>query len=74
MLKRMPLGYPADSPYGYILRHKDFVVSSRKSESYFCDAGWLDRVVADFRLLCPLNKFLNYTVRSHFGLEQTLDE
>jgi uncharacterized protein (TIGR02453 family) len=74
MLKRMPLGYPVDSPYGYILRHKDFVVSSRKSESYFCESGWLDRVVEDFRLLRPLNEFLNYTVRSHFGLEQTLDE
>jgi uncharacterized protein (TIGR02453 family) len=74
MLKRMPLGYPVDSPYGYILRHKDFVVSSRKSESYFCDSGWLDRAVEDFRLLCPLNKFLNYTVRSHIGLEQTPDE
>jgi uncharacterized protein (TIGR02453 family) len=74
MLKRMPLGYPVDSPYGYILRHKDFVVSSRKSESYFCDDGWLDRVVADFRLLRPLNEFLNYTVRSHIVLDQTLYE
>jgi len=67
MLKRMPEGYPADNPYGYILRHKDFVVSAAKSESFFCTEGWIDRVVADFRILQPFNRFLNYTVSEFFG-------
>lgn len=67
-LKRMPAGFPADSPYGYILRHKDFCVSSVKPDAFFREDDWMERVVADFRLLLPFNRFLNYTVDEYLGL------
>ncbi|MDR1602030.1 MAG: DUF2461 domain-containing protein [Tannerella sp.] len=67
MLKRTPPGYPSGGPYDYILRHKDFIVSSTKPESFFCADDWIDRTVEDFKILQPFNHFLNYTVSDFFG-------
>jgi uncharacterized protein (TIGR02453 family) len=67
LLKRMPAGFPTDCPYDYILKHKDFVVSSMKPESFFCADDWMDRVVDDFRKLQSFNRFLNYTAGEYFG-------
>ena len=66
LLKRMPAGYPSDSSYAYILKHKDFIVSSSKPESFFLTDDWLDRVTGDFETLYPFNRFLNYTVRPFY--------
>nr|WP_321522618.1 DUF2461 domain-containing protein [uncultured Macellibacteroides sp.] len=62
LLKRMPVGFPADMPYGDILKHKDFCVASVKPESFFAGEDWIDRAIAEFQKLLPLNRFLNYTV------------
>ena len=62
MLKRMPAGFPADMEHGDILRHKDFCVYTPKPDEFFFQEDWMDKVIADFRLLQPFNRFLNYTV------------
>lgn len=67
MLKRMPAGYPADSPYGYILKHKDFSVICNKPEAFFNQDGWMDEAAACFEKLLPFNRFLNYTVDEYLG-------
>ena len=66
-LKRMPVGYPADMEHGYILKHKDFCVASPKGDDYFTADDWMERTVADFKLLLPFNRFLNYTVDEYLG-------
>ena len=66
-LQRMPDGFPKDSPYGYILKHKSFVVSCEKPESFFCSENWIDKATEDFKFLFPFNKFLNYTIGEFFG-------
>lgn len=66
-LKRMPVGFPTDSPYGEILKHKDFTVMGYKSDDFFTRKDWIDKVVDDFRLLIPFNQFLNYTVEEYLG-------
>jgi uncharacterized protein (TIGR02453 family) len=68
-LKRMPDGFPKDSPYGEILKHKYFIVSSGKPEEFFYTKDWMEKVVEDFRLLYPFNRFLNYTIGEFFGKE-----
>ena len=67
MLKRMPDGFPKDYQYDYILKRKSFIVSNNKPEEFFYSKGWIDEVVENFRLLYPLNKYLNYTVGSFLG-------
>ncbi len=67
-LTRMPAGFPADSPYGDILRHKDFCVMSTQPDCFLSGADWLDRAAETFRLLLPFNRFLNYTVEEYLGL------
>ena len=67
VLKRMPVGYPSDFKYGEILRHKDFCVVSNKPDSFFFSSDWMEKVVADFKLLYPFNRFLNYTVDEYLG-------
>lgn len=66
-LTRMPEGFPADSPYGYILKHKDFCVTSPKTDSFMKHDGWIEKVVAGFAELIPFNRFLNYTVNEYLG-------
>ena len=67
MLQRMPDGFPKDSPYESILKHKYFVVSCNKPESFFEKYNWMDEAVEDFKVLFPFNKFLNYTIGEFFG-------
>jgi uncharacterized protein (TIGR02453 family) len=67
LLKRMPDGFPKDSPYESILKHKYFVVSSMKPEAFFYSEDWQEKVTEDFRVLHPFNKFLNYTMGEFFG-------
>jgi len=67
MLQRMPDGFPKDSPYAYILRHKYFVVSCPKPDSFFFETHWMDQVTEDFKRLVPFNTFLNYTMGEFFG-------
>ena len=69
MLQRMPDGYPKDSPYEYILKHKYFVVSCEKPESFFDADNWMDKAVEDFKVLYPFNKFLNYTIGEFFDIK-----
>ncbi len=61
-LKRMPVGYPSDFEYAEILKHKDFCVVSQKPDSFFMTDDWMEKTIADFKLLQPFNRFLNYTV------------
>lgn len=67
MLKRMPVGFPADSPYDYILKHKDFSVICNKPDTFFSQPGWMAESVECFRKLLPFNRFLNYTVDEYLG-------
>ena len=66
-LKRMPTGYPTDTPYGDILRHKDFCVVTQQPETFFSQPDWMEQTAAIFELLLPLNRFLNYTVDEYLG-------
>ena len=66
-LKRMPAGYPVDSPYADILKHKDFVVSSKKPDAFFSTKNWEDQVIEDLKKLRPFNQFLNYTINEFLG-------
>ena len=56
-----------DSPYGYIMKHKDFSVVSYKPDNFFYATDWMDKAVDDFKLLLPFNRFLNYTVDEYLG-------
>lgn len=67
ILKRMPVGYPSDCPYDYILKHKDFSVLSNQPESFFTQPDWMERSVAYLEKLLPFNRFLNYTVDEYMG-------
>ena len=66
-LSRMPQGFPTEAAHGEILKYKSFVVSSVKTEAFFCADDWIDRTVAEFKLLQPFNPFLNYTIGEFFG-------
>jgi uncharacterized protein (TIGR02453 family) len=67
VLKRVPDGFPKDSPRGDLLRHKNFIVSAVKPEEFFYSKDWMDEVVENFSVLYPFNRFLNYTVGEFFG-------
>lgn len=66
-LKRMPVGFPADYPYDYILKHKDFCVYTSKPDSFFAQPDWMEQAVEDFKKLFPFNRFLNYSVDEFNG-------
>lgn len=67
MLSRVPAGFPPDTPYADILKHKNFTVGSYKPDSFFEKEDWMDKAIVDFKTLQPFNRFLNYTVDEYLG-------
>jgi len=49
------------------LKHKDFVVSSKKPDAFFSTKNWEDQVIEDLKKLRPFNQFLNYTINEFLG-------
>lgn len=66
-LTRVPAGFLSDAPYAEWLKYKDYSVMSRKDESFFTSSDWMQKTLADFRLLQPLNRFLNASVDEYYG-------
>lgn len=67
VLKRMPVGYPADFKCDEILRHKDFSFSATLPDDFFMTEDWLEKTADSFEKMLPFNNFLNYTVDEFLG-------
>lgn len=57
-LKRAPRGYPPDHPYVEDLKRKDFIAVTEFGFDATADAGFADRVAADFAASRPFMAFL----------------
>ena len=57
-LKRPPRGYPAEHPYVEDLKRKDFIAAADFDFEAAADAGFADRVAADFAAAIPFVAFL----------------
>ena len=57
-LKRPPRGYPAEHPYVEDLKRKDFIAVAGFDFEAAADAGFADRVAADFAAAIPFVAFL----------------
>lgn len=69
MLKTMPKSFPKDFAYPDLLKYKDYVINTGKSEAFFNDPVWIEKVAADFKVMEPFNRFLNYTVDECLDLD-----
>lgn len=59
-LKNVPRGYDKDSPVAEYLKHKTWALEYHVERAAFLDAeGFLDLAVKQFRLMRPLNDYLN---------------
>lgn len=63
-LKRIPAGFPADSPYADLLRQKDWCVERPIDEEFLFADGFVDRAVAEFRktgaFVAQINRAVQY--------------
>jgi uncharacterized protein (TIGR02453 family) len=59
MLKTAPKGFPADHPAADLLRHKHFTATVGLTDAEIVAPDLTKRVVQTFRLLKPLNDWLN---------------
>ena len=57
-LKRAPRGYPPEHPYVEDLKRKDFIAVAEFGFDAAADAGFADRVAADFAAAKPFMAFL----------------
>lgn len=62
MLKTVPRPFPKDFKYAKLLMRKDYVIVGHKPENFFQHEDWVQKTAADFKILQPFNRFLNYTV------------
>lgn len=58
-LKRVPTGYPADSPYADYLKLKDFYLDKAISNDFLLDADLLENTVREFQKTAPFLQFVN---------------
>ncbi len=57
-LKRVPPGFPADHPFGAVLKRKDHFASEAFTLADVGSAGFIDRYIETCREFSPLMKFL----------------
>jgi uncharacterized protein (TIGR02453 family) len=62
-LKTAPKGFPKDHQYIDLLRYKSFVFSNQLKNSDLLGKDFLDKIVYSFRLLHPVNAFLNEALK-----------
>jgi uncharacterized protein (TIGR02453 family) len=58
-LKRMPRGYAEDHPAADWLRFNSFTVSTDYTDKQMLAPDLIDRAMADYKLMLPLNRWLN---------------
>jgi len=58
-LKNPPKGFPSDFPYLEFLKHKSFYVWTPFSDEDLASGEFIEKGVAVFREIHPLNRFLN---------------
>ena len=62
-LKRVPTGFPADSPYAEMLKLKDFYLEQPIAEEFLLAPDLLERTVEQFRRTQPFIAILNRAIR-----------
>ena len=62
-LKRVPTGFPADSEYAELLKHKDWCIGRPVDEKFLLAPDLAGRVVAEFRKTHPFIELLNRAVQ-----------
>jgi uncharacterized protein (TIGR02453 family) len=63
-LKTPPKGYPKDFEHIDLLKYKSYIVSRSFDTPTLTGDGLVGEVVRAFRLMYPLNKFINYALGS----------
>lgn len=61
-LKTPPKGFPVDCQCIELLKHKSYCVSSPLSPMDLCSEDFIEKGIAIFREVYPLNRFLNETL------------
>ena len=67
-LKIVPRPFPRDCEHAEWLKRKDYVVLNVKPDSFFDSPDWIEKTAHDFKIMKPLNDFLNYTVDEVYDL------
>jgi uncharacterized protein (TIGR02453 family) len=63
-LKSPPKGFPKDFEYIDLLKYKSYIVSRSFNTDTVTGNGLLEETIKAFRLIYPLNKFINYALGS----------
>ena len=62
-LKRVPMGFPAESEHADLLKQKDYCLEKRVSEEFVLSDGLPERLVEEFRTTKPFLDQLNRAIR-----------
>lgn len=63
MLRRVPAGFPADSPYADLLRLKEVALCRPFGDAFLEGGGLLERTLEHFRLAAPFVRQINRAVQ-----------
>lgn len=61
-LKRVPNGFPADSPYAEYLKMKHLYLGMQVDDEFMTAPGLLERTLAEFKKTVDFNHFLNRAI------------
>lgn len=62
-LKRVPLGFPADSEHAELLKHKDWCVEKKIDEKFLLAEDFVQRAVGEFRKTHDFIQIINRAVQ-----------
>ncbi|MBQ7221843.1 MAG: DUF2461 domain-containing protein [Bacteroidales bacterium] len=61
-LKKVPAGFPADSPDSELFRLKNFLISYSPDTKFITSSGMLDEVLAVFKTAAPFIHYINRAI------------
>jgi uncharacterized protein (DUF2461 family) len=64
-LKTAPKGFSPDHEFIDLLRYKSFAFSSRISQSEILADTYIEQLVHSFKILHPVNRFLNEALKNN---------
>ncbi|WP_300287111.1 DUF2461 domain-containing protein [uncultured Alistipes sp.] len=69
VLRRVPAGFPADSPYAEYLKLKNVYLERAADEDFLLRPDMLERTVRAFETTLPFNRLINRAVEYAYGNE-----
>lgn len=68
-LKKVPAGFPSDSEYAELFKHKQYLLSQYVDDEFILSENLLEKTLKEFKKTLPFNNLLNRAAAYAYGVD-----